>query len=115
MMREYESTTGLGLRINLGQILTAAGRDIRDLPTIPEYVDNNRPFLCWAWVLGRCHFGDSCTFSRGHPPRRMLSDSFAGEVVAVLGEGIDKVVAERRRRGAVGGGSPEKKLKGQEE
>lgn len=112
-MSEYEGTTGLGMRINLGQMLTAARRDIRDLPVLPEYVANGRPFLCWAHVLGRCHFGDSCTFARGHPARKHITDSFAREVVELLGDGIDALVAERRER--TGGGSPIKKQKSGEE
>lgn len=114
MMKEYEATTGLGLRINLGEILNAAGRNIRDLPTIPEYVDNGRPYLCWSWVLGRCHFGEGCTFARGHPPRRMLPDIWAKEVVDLLSGGIGAVVAERRQR-REGGGSPIKKQKSGDE
>ena len=114
MMKEYEATTGLGLRINLSQILTAARREIRDLPVIPEYVDRGRPFLCWAHVLGRCHFGDSCTFARGHPTRNAIPDQFAREVVDTLSSGIEAVVADRRQT-ARGGGSPVKKLKGGDE
>ena len=111
-MSAYEGMTGLGLRINLGQLLTAAKRDIRDLPVLPEYVANGRPYLCWAHVLGRCHFGDSCSFARGHPPRRDIPDAFAREVVEMLGAGIDAMVEERRQRG---GGSPIKKQKSSDE
>ncbi|KAL3771739.1 hypothetical protein ACHAWU_010050 [Discostella pseudostelligera] len=112
MMREYEATTGLGLRINLGRVLNTAGREIRDLPVIPEYVENGRPFICWAHILGRCHFGSSCTFSRGHPPRRDILDAFAREVVGLFLEGaITTMVAEQRGRQPAAG-SPPKKQKG---
>ena len=99
MMKEYEGTTGLGMRINLGQILNAAQREIRDLPVIPAYVANGRPYLCWAHVLGRCHFGDGCTFARGHPKRAAIPDQFAQEVVDMLQGGINAMVEERRHRG----------------
>ena len=112
MMKEYEGTTGLGMRINLGAILSAAGRDIRDLPVIQNYVANGRPFLCWAHILGRCHFGEGCTFAKGHPKRQAIPDQFAQEVVDMLGSGIEAVVAERRQRG---GGSPIKKQKSAED
>ena len=111
-MKEYEGTTGLGMRINLGQILTAAQREIRDLPVIPAYVANGRPYLCWAHVLGRCHFGSNCTFSRGHPKRAEIPDQFAQEVADMLRGGIDIMVEERKQRG---GGSPIKKQKSGEE
>ncbi len=114
MMKEYEATTGLGLRINLGQVLDAAKREIRDLPIIPEYVANGRPFLCWAHILGRCHFGDTCTFARGHPARRLIPDQFAKEVVGLLESGIKTLVVSRQayRRG---GGCPVKMQKAYEE
>lgn len=115
MMKEYEATTGLGMRINLGQILDAAGREIRDLPIIQEYVANGRPYICWGHILGRCHFGKGCTFARGHPPRRAIPDQFAREVVDMLGDGINAMVAERRERRGGGGGSPIKKQKSTDE
>ena len=102
MMREYEATQGLGLRINLGNLLDAAKKDITDLPVIPAYVDNGRPFVCWAHILGRCHFGNQCTFARGHPPRHPIPDSFASEVVGVLGAGVVSLVMTcQARRGGV--------------
>ena len=114
MMKAYEGTTGLGLRINLGAILNAAHREIRDLPVIPEYVERGRPFLCWGHILGRCHFGDGCTFAKGHPSRSAIPDQFAREVVDILGGGIDAIVAERQQP-TRGGGSPIKKQKGGDE
>ena len=114
MMKEYEATTGLGLRINLGAVLNAAKREIRDLPVIPEYVANGRPYICWAHILGRCHFGDGCTFAKGHPPRRAIPDQFATEVVQLLSGGINTLVDERRND-TRGGGSPIKKQRSGDE
>ncbi len=113
MMRDYEATGGLGMRIKLGQILTAAKRDITDLQIIPAYVENGRPYVCWAHILGRCHFGEKCSFYRGHPPRKAIPDSFADEVVNVLGPGINAVVAEQQAR-RPGGSPPGKRVKGEE-
>ncbi len=95
-------------------MLDAAKREIRDLPIIQDYVANGRPFICWAHVLGRCHFGDACTFAGGHPPQRAIPDQFAKEVVDLLSGGIEALIAERTNRRA-GGGSPVKKQKGGEE
>jgi hypothetical protein len=111
MMRDYEATVGLGLRINLGKVLNAAKREITDLPVIPNYVENGRPFVCWAHILGRCHFGDKCSFSRGHPPRQAIPDAFAEEVVNVLGAGITTLVDERQAR-RPSGSPPGKRVKG---
>ena len=52
MMANYVSAHGL--RICLTDILNKANKRITDLPTIPEYVANGRPFICWAHILGRC-------------------------------------------------------------
>ncbi len=52
MMTDYVAAKGL--RVRLTDILNAANKCITDLPTIPEYVANGRPFVCWAHILGRC-------------------------------------------------------------
>ena len=101
------------MQIKLGKILTVSGRVITDLPTIPAYVKNGHPFLCWAHVLGRCHFGNGYTFRDGHPKRQEFLDRFATEVVDTVGKGIAAIVAERQRDGA--GSSPPKKAKGDEQ
>ncbi len=108
MMKEYEATTGLGLRINLGQVLDMSKREIRDLPIIPACVANGRPFLCWAHILGRCHFGDTCRFAQGHLARRAIPDQFAKELVGLLEGGIEAMVTGHQMD-RCGGGSPVKK------
>ena len=113
MMREYEETVGLGMRINLGRVLDAAKQNITDLPVISEYVENGRPYVCWAHILGQCHFGERCTFSRGHPPCLALTDAFAEEVVNVLGSGITALVKERTER-RLGGSPPAKNAKAED-
>ncbi len=114
MMRDYEATAGLGMRISLGRVLNAAKREITDLPVIPAYVENGRPYVCWAHILGRCHFGDKCSFARGHPPRQAIPDSFAEEVVNILGAGIAALVDERQARRPPSGSPPGKRAKGED-
>ena len=69
MMRKYEATPGLGLRINLSWILDTAEREITDLPVLPDFVNNSRPFVCWAHVIGWCHFwGGGAHLQLRHDP-----------------------------------------------
>jgi hypothetical protein len=44
MMANY--VAALGLRVQLNEILGAATKCITDLPRIPKYVNNGRPFVC---------------------------------------------------------------------
>jgi hypothetical protein len=103
MMNEFVSL--MGYRIKLTHILDAANKRITDLPTIPEFVANGRPFVCWAHILGRCTF-DGCKFKNGHVPRSAIPDAFAEEVVTMLTPGVNAVVARAREQG---GGTPEKR------
>jgi hypothetical protein len=66
MMADYIPTRGT--RIQLMEILDAANKRITDLPTLPEYMEKGRPFICWAYILGRCSF-PNCAFCRGRVPR----------------------------------------------
>ncbi len=65
MMEDYVTTHGL--RIRLVDILNGCTKRIMDLPTLSDYVQNGRPYVCWAHILGRCMFKD-CQFKRGHIP-----------------------------------------------
>jgi hypothetical protein len=85
MMADYVATRGL--RVQLTEILDAANKRITDLPTIPEYVENGRPVVCWAHILGKCTF-QNCAFCKGHVPRENIPDKFADEVVAMLTPGV---------------------------
>ena len=104
MMAELVSL--MGYRIKLTHILDAANKRITDLPTIPEFVANGRPFVCWAHIFGRCTF-DGCKFKQGHVPRSAIPDSFAEEVVTTLTPGVNAVVARAREQG--GGKNPDKR------
>jgi hypothetical protein len=102
MMNDYVAAKGL--RIQLTDILDAVNKRITDLPTIPDYVANGRPFVCWAHILGRCTFSN-CQFKNGHVPRSAIADSFADHVTAMLTPGVNACVA----RGQEQSGSPAKR------
>jgi hypothetical protein len=104
MMADYVVAKGLGIRLT--EILDAANKRITDLPTIPAYVANGRPFVCWAHILGRCTFLN-CQFKNGHIPRSAIPDSFADEVVAMLTPGVRQCVDAGKNLG----GSPKKRQK----
>ena len=92
-----------GTRVQLTEILDAANKRITDKPTIPDYVHNGRPFVCWAFILGRCTFRN-CAFQRGHVTKDKIPDSFAEEVVAMLTPGVEYC-------SRTGEGSPGKKVR----
>jgi len=100
MMADYVAEHGL--RIRLVDILNACHKRITNLPTLPDYIGNGRPYVCWAHILGRCTFND-CQFKRGHVPRRAITDGFADAVVAMLTPGVQACVD-----GEGGEGSPGK-------
>ncbi len=93
MMADYVAAKGLWIRLT--EILDAANKRIKDLPTIPAYVANRRPFVCWAHILGRCTFAN-CQFRNGHVPRSAIPDTFAEEVVPMLTPGVKQCVEAGR-------------------
>jgi hypothetical protein len=99
MMEDYVATHGL--KVRLVNILNACNKRIKDLPTLSDYVEDGRPYVCWAHILGRCTFKD-CQFKRGHVPRRAITDSFADEVVAMLRPGIKACTGRRGGEGSLG-------------
>ena len=101
MMADYIAQWGT--RVQLTKILDAANKCITDLPTIPDYVHNGRPFVCWAFVLGRCTFRN-CAFRRGHVTKDKIPDSFADDAVAMLTPGVEFC-------SRTGEGSPGKKVR----
>ncbi len=92
MMADYVANHGLW--VHLTEILDAANKQITDLPTIPEYMNNGHPFICWAHVLGWCSFAN-CAFCNGHVPRSNIPDAFGDAVVAMLTPGVKKCVQAR--------------------
>jgi hypothetical protein len=103
-MADYVATRGL--RVQLTEILDTANKQITDLPTIPEYVENGRPVVCWAHVLGKCSF-QNCTFCKGYVPRENIPEKFADKVVAMLMPGVQHCSRPRDMDK-----SPGKRLKG---
>ena len=97
MMNPYlELSNGILL---LPSILTAGKIRMEDLPGLDKYKDptTGRNAMCWAKVLGRCHFPD-CYFGQkgGHPDHANYSDKFAEQVVQVLGPGVVARMAAMR-------------------
>ena len=100
MMADYIATQGL--RVQLNEILDVANKCITaDLPTIPDYVNNGRPFVCWAHILGRCRF-PNCMFKNGHVQCSSIPNVFAEEVVTILTPGIKHCAHAREQEGAPG-------------
>ena len=64
---------------------------MEDLPGLDKCNDptTGRNTMCWAEVLGPCHFLE-CYFGQrgGHPDRADYSDKFAEQVIQVLGQGV---------------------------
>jgi hypothetical protein len=92
MMADYVAARGL--RVQLTEILDALNKRITDLPTIPDYVKNGQPFVCWVHILGKCSFSN-CEFRKGHVPREIIPDKFADEVVAMLTPGVQHCSRQR--------------------
>ncbi len=108
MMADYIAARGPW--VWLTEILDAANKRITDLPTIPAYVANRQPFVCWAHILGRCTF-TNCQFKNGHVPCSAIPDTFAKEVVAMLTPGVNHCMGVGRDLGGLPGKWP--KTKGQ--
>ena len=74
--------------VNIPEILTASGKRMSDLPTLPKYCHpTGQSFLCWNCVLGRCFCGPRCRFARGHLKKGESTDSFADCVTDVISKG----------------------------
>jgi hypothetical protein len=70
--------------VNIADILTASGKRMTDLPTLPKYCHpTGQSFLCWNCMLGRCFHGPQCWFARGHS-----TDAFANGVTDVISKGV---------------------------
>ena len=75
--------------INIPEILTASGKRMSDLPTLPKYCHpTGQSFLCWNSVLGRCFCGPRCRFARGHIKKGESTEAFADGVTDVIGKGV---------------------------
>ncbi len=99
MMADYVAARDL--RVRLTNILDVSNKRITDLPTIPEYVANGRPFVCWAYILGCCTFA-KCQFKSGHIPCNAIPDAFTEEVVTMLTSGVNLCTQVREQEGLPG-------------
>jgi hypothetical protein len=77
-------------RIHLAEVLDAAGKQQRDLVTLPHFCyANGRLFLCWNSMLGRCMY-HKCRYLQegGHSGPNNIPDNFAKKVCVVISRGI---------------------------
>jgi hypothetical protein len=97
MMNPYlEVSNGV---LSLPRISDAGKITMNDLPGLDKYTDRTtgRHIFCWAEVLGPCHFPE-CYFGKkgGHPQQADYSDTFAEQVVQILGPGVAARMVEMR-------------------
>ena len=98
--------------VNIPEILTASGKRMSDLPTLPQYCHpTSQSFLCWNGVLGRCFRGPRCRFARGHIQKGESTDAFADSVTDVISKGVLHFINLPLGEGG-DGGSPKNKRKG---
>ncbi len=94
--------------VNIPKILTASGKRMSDLPTLPKYCHpTGQSFLCWNCVLGRCFRGPRCRFAWGHLKKSESTDLFADCVTNVISKGVLHYI--NLPVGEGGDGSPKKK------
>jgi hypothetical protein len=75
--------------LNLLDILTSSGKQMKDLPTLPQYcLPIGHPFICWNSVLAKCYRGPRYRFARGHLKSGEAIDAFAGAVADVIKKGV---------------------------
>jgi hypothetical protein len=102
--------------VDLSGILTACGKRLMDLPTLPQYCHpTGQSFLCWNSVLGKCFQGSRCKYSKGHAKKGNFMDTFADAVSDSISKGVLHYVnlpegevspSRKRRDGGGGGGGP---------
>jgi hypothetical protein len=95
-------------RLFLPMFLDAGNIPIEDLPALEKFWNERtgHSLMCWAHVLGPCHYRD-CYFGSqgGHPKQSDYTDQFADKVVQVIGPAVSaKMLALSR-------GTGEKKMK----
>ena len=98
--------------VNIPEILTASGKRMSDLPTLPQYCHpTGQSFLCWNGVLGRCFRGPRCRFARGHIKKGESTEAFADSVTDGVSKGVLHFINLPLGEGG-DGGSPKNKRKG---
>jgi hypothetical protein len=92
----------------LPTLLDAGNITIEDLPTLETFCNerNGWSLMCWAHILGPCHYGDCYFGSRGgHLDQSDYTKDFADKVVQVLGPAVSARILALSR------GMGDKKLK----
>jgi hypothetical protein len=83
-------------QVRVRDILTAAGKQLTDLPTIAHIVEpeSGRPRVCWAYILGRCVHPE-CSFKKfgGHPPSNEVPEAFIDATCEMLAPGVTALEA----------------------
>jgi hypothetical protein len=75
--------------IDLLAILTASGKTMRNMPTLPKYrTPTGTAYICWNSVLGRCFRGRRCKFIKGHVGKGEVTNEFAEAVADCIGKGV---------------------------
>jgi hypothetical protein len=75
--------------IDLSAILTASGKTMRDMPTLPKYsTPTGTAYICWNSVLGKCFRRRICKFIKGHVRKGEVTKEFADAVVDCIGKGV---------------------------
>jgi hypothetical protein len=75
--------------IDLSAILTALGKWVLDLPSLPQYcAPTEIPLICWNNVLGCCFRGRQCKFLKGHLCKGNVTDNIAESVTDCIGKGV---------------------------
>ena len=98
-------------KINLGNILRGANKEMKYLPTVEGYMDSKgRGTLCLIWCLGICIYAKKgrCCFRKGHVANEQITPTFASNLCQVLAPGVQYVLTYR----STGQGLSQKKHKG---
>ncbi len=92
----------------LPTLLDAGNITIKDLSALEKFWNEwtGRSLMCWAHVLGPCHYGDFYFWSQGgHPEQSDYTNQFVDKVVQVIGPAVSA------RMLALSRGTGEKKMK----
>ncbi len=100
--------------IDLSAILTASGKMICDLPSMPQYcTSTGTPLICWNSVLGHCFQGKQCRFIKGHVQKGEMTDAFADSVTEIISKGV--LYHANLMQGGASTGKKPKLVEGREE
>jgi hypothetical protein len=71
--------------IDLSALLTASGRRMGDLPTLPQYYSTmGATLICWNRVLGKCFRGKGCNFFQGHLRKGKATDQYVDNMIDTI-------------------------------